>query len=130
MQATFHNYRRLLHHTQYACSRWCIVHCTALQQLWIYDSFDVCFLLNTARFQYLKCQDQQIPKTCRSIFIIWSSRNLKEGAHFLHLACQGRWRAPLSAVSCATAHRYLNFSTCYSVLLFACSVHWLGFLET
>jgi len=35
--------RGLLHHTQDARSRWCIVHCTRLQKLWIYDSFDDCW---------------------------------------------------------------------------------------
>jgi len=35
--AVFHNSGRLLHHTHYARSRWCTVHCTPLQLLWIYD---------------------------------------------------------------------------------------------
>jgi len=30
-------------------------------------------LLNTAVFQYVKCQDQWISKTCRSTFIFCSS---------------------------------------------------------
>jgi len=30
MAATFHSYGRLLHHTQYARSRWCTVQCTPL----------------------------------------------------------------------------------------------------
>jgi len=45
MTATFHTYRRLLHPTQYARSRWCVVQCTLLHcnNFWIYDSFDVCW---------------------------------------------------------------------------------------
>jgi len=30
MTTTFYTYGRLLHHTQYARSRWCIVQCTPL----------------------------------------------------------------------------------------------------
>jgi len=30
MTATFHTYRRLLHHTEYARSRWCVVQFTPL----------------------------------------------------------------------------------------------------
>ena len=56
-------------------------------------------MLNTALFSYLKRQDQRISKTCKSIFVLCSSWNLQDGAHFLHLACQGRRHAPLALPS-------------------------------
>jgi len=75
---------RLLHHTQYAPSRWCIEHCTPLHC----NNFEfmvhlmIVGLLSTALFQYLKCQDQRISKNCRSSFIFCSSWNLWGGPIF------------------------------------------------
>ena len=42
-------------------------------------------------------KNDAFPKFCRSTFIFCSSRKLYEGAHFLHLACQGGQRAPLAS---------------------------------
>jgi len=83
MAAKFHTHVRLLHHTQYAHSRWCIVQCTPLHC----NNSDftihlmIVGLLSTALFQYLKCQDQWISKNC-STFIFWSSWNLSGGPIF------------------------------------------------
>ena len=56
--ASFHNSGRLLHHTQYARSRWCTVHCTPLQQLWIYDSFDDCWFAKHCTISVFKMSRQ------------------------------------------------------------------------
>jgi len=84
MAATFHTYGPLLHHTQYARSRWCIVLCTPLHC----NNFEftvhlrIVGLLGTALFQYLKCQDQRISKNCRSTSVFYSSWNLWGGPIF------------------------------------------------
>jgi len=78
----------IAHSMQYARSRWCTAYCTPLQQLRFWIHLMTVSMLNTAQFQYLKRQDQQISKTCKSTFIFCSSWNLWEGAYFLHLACQ------------------------------------------
>ena len=78
MGSTFHTCGRLLHHTQYARSRWCFVHCTPLHC----NNFEftihlmIVGLLSTGVLQYLKCQGQRISKNCRSTFIFCSSWNL------------------------------------------------------
>ena len=88
---------RLLHHTQHARSRWCIVQCTPLHCNTLECTINLMIvgLLSTALFQYLKCQDQRISKNCRSTFL-FCSYEISKGARFLHLACQGGRRAPLS----------------------------------
>ena len=105
MRATFHNYGRMLYHTQYAeCTfkmMYCVLH--ALQQLRFWIHVMTVSMLNTALFQCLKRQDQRISKTCKTTFIFCSSWNLWKGAHFLHIACQGGRRAPLHPVSYAAA---------------------------
>jgi len=64
MAAMFHTYGRLLHHTQYARSRWCVVQCTPLHC----NNFEftihllIVGLLSTALFQHLKFQSQRISK--------------------------------------------------------------------
>jgi len=78
MAATFHTYVRLLHHTQYARSRWCIVqwpplHCNNFE-FTIY--LMIVGLLSTALFRYLICQHQRISKNCTNTFIFCSSWNL------------------------------------------------------
>jgi len=74
VRALFHTYGWLLHHTQYARSRWCVVHFTPLHcnnsELTIH--LMIVGLLSTAQFQCLKYQDQRISKSCRSTFIFWS----------------------------------------------------------
>ena len=119
MAATIHNYGRLLHHTQYARSRWCIVQCTPLHC----NNFEftirlIVGLLRTALFQYsriclirhlkrirkkwrirralmyLKCQEQRISKNWKSTFILCSSLNLWGGLIFYVTLARGR-RAPL-----------------------------------
>ena len=91
MAATFHTYGRLLHHTQYECSRWCIVQCPPLHcnnfEFTIY--LMIVSLLSTALFQYLKCEDQRISKNCRSTFIFCSSWNLWGGPIFYVLLARG-----------------------------------------
>jgi len=47
-------------------------------------------LLSTAVFLYLKCQDQQISKNCRSTFIFCSSWNLWGGPFFTFSLPGGR----------------------------------------
>jgi len=82
------------HSMQYARSRWCTAYCTPLQQPRFWIHLMTVSMLNTELFQYLKRQDQRISKTCKSTFIFCSSWNLWEGAHFLHLACQGGGAPP------------------------------------
>ena len=66
MTAKFHT-GRLLHRTQYARSRWCVVHFTPLHC----NNFELTIhlmivgLLSTALFQYLKCQDQRVSENGR-----------------------------------------------------------------
>ena len=80
-----HQRATITSHTVSVCTFkmiYCTMHAAALQQLWIYDSFDGCWLPSTALFQYLKCQDQRISKNCRSTFIFCSSWNLWVGPIF------------------------------------------------
>jgi len=96
MAATFHTYGRLLHHTQYARSRWCIVQCPPLHC----NTFEcttnlmIVGMLSTALFPCVKCQDQRISKNCRITFIFYSSWNLY-GSPFFTLSLPGGRRAPL-----------------------------------
>ena len=73
----------------------------------------------TISVQYLKCQDQRFSKNCRSTFI-FALHEISEGAHFLHLACQGGRRAPLPPVSYATGSRGVAFSVQALRLLCQC----------
>ena len=83
-------------HTQYARSRWCIVLCTLLHcnNFKFTIHLMIVGLLSTALFLYLKCQDQQISKNCRSTFIFCSSWNLW-GNPFFTFSLPGGRRAPL-----------------------------------
>ena len=89
--AKFHTYGRLLHHTQYARSRWCVVQFTPLHC----NNFDftihlmIVGLLSAALFQYLKCQDQRVSKNGRSTFIFCSSWNVWGGQFFTFSLTKG-----------------------------------------
>ena len=110
MRASFHNNSAGNYYSasQCACSSLCTVQGTPLQQLLIYNHLMTVGLLNTTVFQYVKCQDQWISKTCRSTFIFCSSLNLHGGGEFLHFACHGGGAHPYSPVSYATAHKSFN----------------------
>jgi len=90
------------------------VQCTPLQ-------LQLCWFAKhcTISVQYLKCQDQRFSKNCRSTFI-FALHEISEGAHFLHLACQGGRRAPLPPVSYATGSRGVAFSVQALRLLCQC----------
>jgi len=96
MAATFHTYGRLLHHTQYARSWWCIVRCTPLHcnnlEFTIY--LMIVGLLSTSLLHYLKCQDQRISKNCRSTVIFCSSWNIWGGPFFTFSLPGGAVRTP------------------------------------
>jgi len=75
--AVFHNYERLSHHTRSMHVQDDVLYnarrCNNFQ---IKIHLMTAGLLNIAIFQHLKCQDQWISRTCKSIFISCSSRNL------------------------------------------------------
>ena len=104
MVATFHTYGRLLHHTQYARSRWFLYtarRCTT--QLWIYDSFDDCWFAKHCTISVFKMsRPTDFQKLSKHFHILQFMKCLR-GAHFLHLGCQGGRCAPLPPVSYATA---------------------------
>ena len=110
--------KRLLHHTQYARSRWCIAQCTRLHC----NNFEFTIHLmlvglpSPALFQYLKRQGQRISERCRSTFIFSSSWNLWWGPFFTFSLPRGGRRAHLPLVSYATGmHSSVNI-TCLCFL--------------
>ena len=129
IMAKFHTYGRLLHHTQYAGSRWCAVQCTmhatALQQLWIYDSFDYCWFVEHCTISLFKMSRQnRFPKIAEALSYS-AVHEIFEGAHFT-FSLPGGGAHPWPPVSYVTAwiltifrqkspqwwHRRINWRIC------------------
>ena len=67
------------------------MHAATLQQLWLYDSFDDCWFAEHCTIEALSYS---------------AVHEASEGAHFLHLACQGgAARTPVLPVSYATLYK-------------------------
>jgi len=105
MAATSHTYGRLLHHTQHARSRWCIVQCPPLycNTFECTTNLMIVGLLSTALFQYVKRQDQRISKNFTSTVIFYSSWNLQGNPFFTFSLPRGGGAHPCPPISYATA---------------------------
>ena len=79
MAATLHTYGWLLHHAVGLYTfkmMYFKMHAAALQQFWIYDSFDDCWFATHCTISVFKMSNQRISKNCRSTSIFCSSWNL------------------------------------------------------